>query len=79
MGRFTAIKGIEHVKGVRLIDQQPIGRTPRSNPVTYLKVFDEIRQLFAAERDALRQGFSRRAIFRSTPKAADVSVVKGWR
>jgi excinuclease ABC subunit A len=58
MGRFTAIKGIEHVKGVRLIDQQPIGRTPRSNPVTYLKAFDDIRQLFAAEREALRQGFT---------------------
>jgi excinuclease ABC subunit A len=58
MGRFKAIKGIEHLKGVRLIDQQPIGRTPRSNPVTYLKVFDEIRQLFAGERDALRQGFT---------------------
>ena len=59
MGRFKAIKGIEHLKGVRLIDQQPIGRTPRSNPVTYLKAFDEIRQLFAGERDALRQGFTR--------------------
>ncbi|HET8722023.1 MAG TPA: excinuclease ABC subunit UvrA [Nitrospira sp.] len=58
MGRFTAIRGIEHVKGVRLIDQQPIGRTPRSNPVTYLKAFDDIRQLFAEERDALRQGFT---------------------
>lgn len=58
MGRFTAIKGIEHLKGVRLINQQPIGRTPRSNPITYLKAFDEIRRLFASERDALRQGFS---------------------
>ena len=55
MGRFTAIKGIEHLKGVRLIDQQPIGRTPRSNPITYLKTFDDIRQLFAGEREALRQ------------------------
>ncbi|MCS6285216.1 MAG: excinuclease ABC subunit UvrA [Nitrospira sp.] len=58
MGRFKAIKGIEHLKGVRLIDQQPIGRTPRSNPITYLKAFDEIRQLFASERDALRQGLT---------------------
>jgi excinuclease ABC subunit A len=58
LGRFKAIKGIEHLKGVRLIDQQPIGRTPRSNPVTYLKAFDAIRQLFAGERDALRQGFT---------------------
>jgi excinuclease ABC subunit A len=58
MGRFKAIKGIEHLKGVRLIDQQPIGRTPRSNPITYLKAFDEIRQLFASQRDALRAGFT---------------------
>ncbi len=58
MGRFKAIKGIEHLKGVRLIDQQPIGRTPRSNPITYLKAFDEIRQLFAGERDALKQGLT---------------------
>jgi excinuclease ABC subunit A len=58
MGRFKAIKGIEHLNGVRLIDQQPIGRTPRSNPITYLKAFDDIRQLFASERDALRQGFT---------------------
>ncbi|OQW35508.1 MAG: hypothetical protein A4E19_01475 [Nitrospira sp. SG-bin1] len=57
MGRFKAIKGIEHLTGVRLIDQQPIGRTPRSNPITYLKAFDDIRRLFASERDALRQGF----------------------
>ena len=58
MGRFHAIKGIEHLKGIRLIDQQPIGRTPRSNPITYLKAFDEIRQLFAGERDAQRQGLT---------------------
>ncbi|MGC4097799.1 MAG: excinuclease ABC subunit UvrA [Nitrospira sp.] len=58
MGRFKAIKGIEHLKGIRLIDQQPIGRTPRSNPITYLKAFDDIRQLFASERDALQQGFT---------------------
>lgn len=57
MGRFKAIKGLEHVTGVRLIDQQPIGRTPRSNPITYLKAFDDIRQLFASERDALKRGF----------------------
>ncbi|GMV49968.1 MAG: excinuclease ABC subunit A [Nitrospira sp. OLB3] len=58
MGTFQAIKGLEHLKGVRLIDQQPIGRTPRSNPITYLKAFDDIRALFAAERDALRQGLT---------------------
>jgi excinuclease ABC subunit A len=58
MGRFRAIKGLEHLSGVRLIDQQPIGRTPRSNPVTYLKAFDEIRQLFASETASLREGLT---------------------
>lgn len=58
MGKFQAIKGLEHVKGVRLIDQQPIGRTPRSNPITYLKAFDEVRTLFASEREALRRGLT---------------------
>src|SRR5213594_4994539 len=47
-GAYTAVTGIEYLKGVRLIDQEPIGRTPRSNPVTYVKAFDEIRKLYAA-------------------------------
>src|SRR5437667_74751 len=46
-GSYDEIAGIEFLKGVRLIDQEPIGRTPRSNPVTYVKAFDEIRKLFA--------------------------------
>ncbi len=54
IGKFRAIKGIEHLTGVKLIDQEPIGRTPRSNPITYLKAFDEVRSLFASEREALR-------------------------
>jgi excinuclease ABC subunit A len=58
MGKFRAIKGIEHLSGIKLIDQEPIGRTPRSNPITYLKAFDEIRSLFASERDALRRGLT---------------------
>ncbi|MDE3244254.1 MAG: excinuclease ABC subunit UvrA, partial [Nitrospirota bacterium] len=58
IGRFRAIKGLEHLHGVRLIDQQPIGRTPRSNPITYLKVFDDIRRLFAAQPAARRQGLT---------------------
>jgi excinuclease ABC subunit A len=47
-GSYDALLGLEYLKGVRLIDQEPIGRTPRSNPVTYVKAFDEIRKLFAA-------------------------------
>ncbi|MGH7414054.1 MAG: excinuclease ABC subunit UvrA, partial [Candidatus Rokuibacteriota bacterium] len=46
-GAHDMLRGLQHLKGVRLIDQEPIGRTPRSNPVTYVKVFDEIRRLFA--------------------------------
>jgi excinuclease ABC subunit A len=48
-GAYTALTGLEYLKGVRLIDQEPIGRTPRSNPVTYVKAFDEIRKLYAAQ------------------------------
>jgi len=58
MGKFRAIKGIEHLTGIKLIDQEPIGRTPRSNPITYLKAFDEVRSHFASERDALRSGLT---------------------
>jgi excinuclease ABC subunit A len=46
-GEHDELRGLQHLKGVRLIDQEPIGRTPRSNPVTYIKAFDEIRRLFA--------------------------------
>ncbi len=46
-GAYDALLGLEYLRGVRLIDQEPIGRTPRSNPVTYIKAFDEIRKVFA--------------------------------
>ena len=58
MGRFEAIGGVEHLHGVRLIDQEPIGRTPRSNPATYIKVFDDIRRVFAAFPEARRTGLT---------------------
>lgn len=54
---FASLKGIEHVQSVRLIDQAPIGRSPRSNPVTYLKVFDHIRRLFAGQRESIVHGY----------------------
>jgi len=47
-GEYGSLIGLEYLKGVRLIDQEPIGRTPRSNPVTYVKAFDEIRKIFCA-------------------------------
>jgi excinuclease ABC subunit A len=54
---FKTIKGLEHLDKVIEIDQSPIGRTPRSNPVTYTKVFDEIRSLFAAMPEAQIRGY----------------------
>lgn len=47
VGRHREILGVEHVRGVQMVDQQPIGRTPRSNAATYIKVFDLIRDVFA--------------------------------
>jgi excinuclease ABC subunit A len=52
VGAHRTLEGAEYVTDVVLVDQQPIGRTPRSNPVTYLKAFDPIRELFAATKDA---------------------------
>ena len=51
-----AITGTSHLSDVILVDQSPIGRTPRSNPVTYMKAFDGIRELFAVQPAARRQG-----------------------
>jgi len=52
VGAHQALDGAEFVSDAVLVDQQPIGRTPRSNPVTYLKAFDPIRELFAQTKDA---------------------------
>jgi excinuclease ABC subunit A len=52
VGAHQRLEGHEFVSDVVLVDQTPIGRTPRSNPVTYLKAFDPIRELFAATKDA---------------------------
>ncbi len=54
---FRELSGTQHLNDVILVDQSPIGRTPRSNPVTYIKAFDEIRSLFAAQPDAKRKGY----------------------
>ena len=54
---FKSIEGLEHLDKVVEIDQSPIGRTPRSNPATYTKVFDEIRSLFAALPEAQIRGY----------------------
>ncbi|MBB5345792.1 excinuclease ABC subunit UvrA [Tunturibacter empetritectus] len=54
---YRELSGTQHLNDVVLVDQSPIGRTPRSNPVTYIKAFDDIRALFAAQPDAKRKGF----------------------
>jgi len=58
VGAHRSLEGLEYISDTVLVDQQPIGRTPRSNPVTYLKAFDPIRELFASTKDAKGRGFT---------------------
>jgi excinuclease ABC subunit A len=58
IGTFKKLEGVEYITDAVLVDQTPIGRTPRSNPVTYLKAFDPIRELFAATKDARSRGLT---------------------
>jgi excinuclease ABC subunit A len=58
IGAHRKVEGTELISDVVLVDQAPIGRTPRSNPVTYLKAFDPIRELFAATKDARSRGLT---------------------
>jgi excinuclease ABC subunit A len=58
VGSHRTLEGVEFISDAVLVDQQPIGRTPRSNPVTYLKAFDPIRELFAATKDARARGLT---------------------
>src|SRR5207249_10830946 len=60
VGAFKSMEGAELLSDAVLVDQAPIGRTPRSNPVTYLKAFDPIRELFAATKDARSRGLTAR-------------------
>jgi excinuclease ABC subunit A len=55
---YRELSGTPHLNDVILVDQSPIGRTPRSNPVTYIKAFDDIRALFAAQPDAKRKSLT---------------------
>src|SRR5699024_8565796 len=54
---YQSIKGLDNIDKVIAIDQSPIGRTPRSNPATYTKVFDEIRKLFSQTPEAQIRGY----------------------
>ncbi|MGL4721875.1 MAG: excinuclease ABC subunit UvrA [Desulfovibrionaceae bacterium] len=56
-GLLDSIEGLEEIEKIVLIDQSPIGRTPRSNPATYTKIFDEIRTVFSLTPQARKMGY----------------------
>ena len=58
-GRYSKISGLNNIDKIVVIDQDPIGRTPRSNPATYTGVFDDIRDLFATLPDAKERGYDK--------------------
>jgi excinuclease ABC subunit A len=57
-GAHDSVEGIEHLRDVINIDQTPIGRTPTSNPATYIGVYDSIRQIFASAPESRRRGYT---------------------
>ena len=57
-GRYSSVEGLEYVDKVIVLDQSPIGRTPRSNPATYTGLFSDIRDLYASTNDAKMRGFN---------------------
>jgi excinuclease ABC subunit A len=59
-GSWETLHGSETLEEVVLVDQGPIGRTPRSNPVTFIKAYDEIRRLFAEQSESRRRGYAAR-------------------
>jgi excinuclease ABC subunit A len=58
VGAYESLAGWEALDGVVLVDQSPIGRSPRSNPVTYVKAYDEVRRIFAAQPLARQRGYT---------------------
>jgi len=57
VGDYEALEGLSHLDDVVLVDQSPIGRTPRSNPVTYIKAWDEVRRILAEQPVARERGY----------------------
>ena len=64
---YRELSGVQHLNEVILVDHSPIGSTPRSNPVTYIKAFDDIRALFAAQPDAKRKSYAAGAFSFNVP------------
>lgn len=81
--RFDQLLGSENIDKVIDIDQSPIGRTPRSNPATYIKVFDVIRDLFAQMAEAKVRGYKPGRFSFNKPggaaRRAKAMVRIGWR
>jgi excinuclease ABC subunit A len=63
----SVVEGAEHVEQLEVVDQSPLGRSPRSNPVTYMKAFDAIRELFAGSPEARRRGLGAAAFSFNMP------------
>ena len=59
VGKFDHLEGLENIDKVIEIDQTPIGRTPRSNPATYTKIWDDIRDLFAGMEESKVRGYTK--------------------
>ena len=57
VGKFDDIKGSEYIDDVVIVDQSPIGKTPRSNPISYIKAFEHIREIFASTHQAKARGY----------------------
>lgn len=57
IGKFTELKGSEHIDAVEIVDQSPIGKSPRSNPVSYMKAYEHIRELFASTHQSKVRGY----------------------
>ena len=57
VGKYSNLEVPENIKDIIVINQDPIGKTPRSNPATYIKVFDEIRRIFAATKESKARGY----------------------
>jgi len=77
VGRVKRITGLEALSDAVLVDQSPIGRTPRSNPVTYVKAFDEVRELFAAHPSARARRYSAATFSFNVAKGGRCDVCQG--